>query len=139
VLQRGRETASESYIHEYPVMFHEAREWESIRQTVAAFERVLKQPPLGYISPGHRPTDKTAEILAEAGYICDADFQERDTATVTAIAGRQMFVMPYAHMSDYTSLTEAPRVRCYNYWLMRSMSFVPKEWATRFTCFVPRF
>jgi hypothetical protein len=82
-------------------MFDKAQERESIRQTVAAFERVLKQPFLGYISPGHRPTDKTAEILAEAGYIWDADFQERDTARVTEIAGRQMVVMPHTHMSDY--------------------------------------
>lgn len=103
VLQRGHEMASENYIHEYPVMFNEAQERESIQQTVAAFERVLKQPPLGYISPGHRPTDKTLKILAEAGYIWDADFQECDTASVIEVAGKQMVAMPYAHTSDYVT------------------------------------
>lgn len=99
--RRGHEMASENYIHEYPVMMDEAVERESIQKTVAAFERVLGQRPLGYISPGHRPTDKTLQIIAEAGYVWDADFQDRDTASVVEVSGRQMVAMPYAHISDY--------------------------------------
>ncbi|MFQ5929955.1 MAG: polysaccharide deacetylase family protein [Acidobacteriota bacterium] len=99
--RRGHEMASENYIHEYPVMYDEAAERESIQKTVAAFERVLGQRPLGYISPGHRPTDKTLEIIAEAGYIWDADFQDRDTASVMPVKGKDIVAMTYAHVSDY--------------------------------------
>lgn len=101
VQRRGHEMASESYIHEYPVMFNEAAEGEAIQKTVAAFQRVLGQRPLGYISPGHRPTDKTLQIIAEAGYVWDADFQDRDTASVIEISGKRMVAMTYAHISDY--------------------------------------
>lgn len=101
VQRRGHEMASESYIHEYPVMFNEAAEREAIQKTVAAFQRVLEQRPLGYISPGHRPTDKTLQIIAEAGYVWDADFQDRDTASVIEVGGKRMVAMTYAHISDY--------------------------------------
>ncbi len=107
--RRGHEMASENYIHEYPVMFDEGAERESIQKTVAAFERVLKQRPLGYISPGHRPTDKTLNIIAEAGYIWDADFQDRDTASVVEVNGRHMVAMTYAHISDYMTYQIASR------------------------------
>ena len=112
VQRRGHEMASENYIHEYPVMFDEARERESIQQTVAAFERILKQRPLGYISPGHRCTDKTLKLVAEAGYIWDADFQDRDTASVIEVGGRPMVAMTYAHISDYMTyqiISRTPR------------------------------
>ncbi len=101
VQRRGHEMASENYIHEYPVMYDEAAERDSIRKTVAAFEQVLGQRPLGYLSPGHRPTDKTLEIVADAGYIWDADFQDRDTASVTEVKGKLIVTMTYAHISDY--------------------------------------
>jgi len=51
VLCRGDELASESYVHEHPVMYTR----EEQRKTVEAFERVLGVRPSGYISPGHRP------------------------------------------------------------------------------------
>lgn len=112
VQRRGHEMASENYIHEYPVMFDEKAERESIQKTVAAFERVLKQRPLGYISPGHRPTDNTLKIVAEAGYIWDADFQDRDTASVIEVNGKRMVTMTYAHISDYMTyqiISRTPR------------------------------
>ena len=112
VQRRGHEMASENYIHEYPVMFDEAGERESIQQTVAAFERILKQRPLGYISPGHRCTDNTLKLVAEAGYIWDADFQDRDTASVIEVGGRPMVTMTYAHISDYMTyqiISRTPR------------------------------
>ncbi len=109
---RNHEMASENYIHEYPVMFDEKTERESIQNTVAAFERVLKQRPLGYISPGHRPTDKTLGIIADAGYIWDADFQDRDTASVIEVNGKRLVAMTYAHISDYMTyqiISRTPR------------------------------
>ncbi|MFQ5852334.1 MAG: polysaccharide deacetylase family protein [Candidatus Binatia bacterium] len=101
VRRRGHEMASENYIHEYPVMYDEAAERESIQKTVTAFERVLGQRPLGYISPGHRPTDNTLGIIADAGYIWDADFQDRDTASVMNVNGKLVVGMTYANISDY--------------------------------------
>ncbi len=112
VQRRGHEMASENYIHEYPVMQNEAAERESIQKTVAAFEQVLGQRPLGYISPGHRPTDKTLGIIAEAGYIWDADFQDRDTASVEEVSGKLIVGMTYAHVSDYMTyqiISRTPR------------------------------
>lgn len=99
--QRGHDMGSENYIHEYPIMMDEATEREEIRKTVEAFKKVLGQPPTGYISPGHRPTDKTEEIVAEAGYIWNSDFHHIDTAKVVEVKGRRMVIMPYGHISDY--------------------------------------
>ncbi len=101
IQRRGHEMASENYIHEYSVMYDEAQERDSILKTIAVFERVLGQRPLGYISPGHRATDNTLHIIAEAGYIWNADFQDRDTASIIEVSGRPIVAMPFGSISDY--------------------------------------
>lgn len=101
VRDAGHDMGCENYIHEYPVMMTPEQERESIAQTVKAFESVLGAPPTGYISPGHRPTPATIDIIMEAGLSWDADFQDDDQPFLMRAGERDLVGMPYAHLSDY--------------------------------------
>lgn len=101
IRQRGHEMGAENYIHEYSVMYNEAEERESILKTIAVFERVLGERPLGYISPGHRPTPNTLSIISDAGCLWNADFHDRDTVSVIEVNGKPIVAMNFSHLDDY--------------------------------------
>ncbi len=109
--RRGHDMASENYIHEYAVMYTFKEEQADIAKTVAAFENVLGHHPRGCISPGHRPSDNTLDIVAAAGYIWDADFEGSDRPNIIEVGGKPFVAMPYAHISDYRTydLRTTPR------------------------------
>jgi peptidoglycan/xylan/chitin deacetylase (PgdA/CDA1 family) len=99
--RRGHEMASENYIHEYPVVYSLEEERQDLQKNIAAFQSVLGHHPRGYISPGHRPSDNTVELVTELGYVWDADFMLADEPAVLDVHGKPLVTMPYAHISDY--------------------------------------
>lgn len=101
VRDAGHDMGCENYIHEYPIMQTKEEEDHSIGQTVAAFESVLGVPPTGYISPGHRPSPHTLDILLKYGLEWDADFQNDDAPFLLTAGDSRLVGMPYAHISDY--------------------------------------
>jgi peptidoglycan/xylan/chitin deacetylase (PgdA/CDA1 family) len=109
VLCRGHELASESYVHEYPVMYTREEEREELRKTVEAFERVLGVRPSGYVSPGHRQTPSTLPLLFELGYEWHADFQGDDVPFLIRNGDQVIVAMPCAHVSDYETYPRSVR------------------------------
>jgi peptidoglycan/xylan/chitin deacetylase (PgdA/CDA1 family) len=95
--------ASENYIHEYPVMYTLEQEREDLQKNIAAFQNVLGHHPRGYISPGHRGSENTVDLIAELGYVWDADFFRSDEAAVIDVNGKPLVTMGYANISDYRS------------------------------------
>jgi allantoinase len=93
---RGHEFSSESYEHEYSYMYTRDEERESIRKTIAAFEKVLGQKPTGYLSPGHASTPHTPELIAEAGcFKWWADPLNSDVPYTIEVKGKKIAVVPY--------------------------------------------
>ena len=91
----GHEFSSEGYEHEYSFMYTKDQERESIRKTVAAFEKVLGHKPTGYLSPGHASTNYTPELVAEAGFVWWADPLNSDNPYTIAVSGKKVVVVPY--------------------------------------------
>jgi peptidoglycan/xylan/chitin deacetylase (PgdA/CDA1 family) len=96
----GHAMASEGWIHRYSVQMNEQEERESISKTAQTFERVLGERPRGYISPGHRPTPHTDEILIDEGYYWEASYDQFDRPQVLEVKGAPLVAMPYG-LVDY--------------------------------------
>lgn len=106
---KGHDMGSENYIHTYPILLSVDQERASLRDTIAAFDKVLGHAPTGYISPGHRPTPNTIPLLLELGFSWCADFQLDDVPFILRDGDRTMTCMPYAHISDYHTYGTAGR------------------------------
>lgn len=68
ILAAGHELASENWRHEYVVRQTDEVQKKELERTIAAFERSAGVRPVGYISPGERPSEYTLPLLAELGY-----------------------------------------------------------------------
>ena len=93
---KGHEFASESYEHEYSYMYTREQERDSIRKTVAAFEKVLGARPSGYLSPGHSSTDNTLDLIADQKcFVWWGDPLDNDVPYSVEALGRKIAVVPY--------------------------------------------
>ncbi len=68
IIGAGHELASENWRHVYAWTQTEAQQREDLERTVRAFEQRVGVRPVGFISPGERPTDETLPLIAELGY-----------------------------------------------------------------------
>lgn len=110
IAARGHEMASENFVHEYPPMYTDEENRESMLQTLDAFQQVLGTRPTGYVSPGHRPTPVTLPLLFELGYEWDADFQNSDSPIlIEGPDGRVIVGTPYSYLSDYQTYQQVGR------------------------------
>lgn len=97
---RGHVFGSEGWIHKYSVQMDESEERESIRRTAETFEAVLGARPRGYISPGHKPSPNTDEILIDEGYQWEASYFQYDSPQLLTVKGSPLVAMPYG-LVDY--------------------------------------
>jgi allantoinase len=113
IVEKGHEAASQTYIHEYPVMFEKEDERRTIQQAVESFQRVLGIKPLGYLSPGVRPTPNTLELIAEEGFVWSSDSVSDDLPYPARAKSNTIIMVPKDwHPNDYTTYdvdARAPR------------------------------
>lgn len=113
IVEKGHEIASQTYIHEYPVMFEREEERRTIQQAVESFQRVLGVKPLGYLSPGVRPTPNTLELIAEEGFVWSSDSISDDLPYPAKAKNKTIIMVPKDwHPNDYTTYdvdARAPR------------------------------
>lgn len=113
IVEKGHEIASQTYIHEYPVMFEKEEERRTIQQAVESFRRVLGVKPLGYLSPGVRPTPNTLELIADEGFIWSSDSVSDDLPYPAKAKNKTIIMVPKDwHPNDYTTYdvdARAPR------------------------------
>lgn len=113
IVENGHEIAAQTYVHEYPVMFEKEVERGTIRQSVQAFKSVLGVKPLGYLSPGIRPTPNTLELIADEGFLWSADCINDDLPYPVKVKDKTVIMLPKDfHPNDYTTYdvdARAPR------------------------------
>ena len=107
IASQGHEYSSEGYVHEYSFMYTREEEDDSMKKTIAAFEKNLGSRPTGDLSPGHCHTDNTLELVAENGYTWWADPLNDDVPYTLSADGRDIVVIPYniAGCHDYSTYT----------------------------------
>lgn len=106
LLRAGHELASETYIHDYSFLKTPEQDRADIHKCVAAFQKVLGQRPLGYLSPGHMPTDSTPGIVADEGYKYWVDPDHEELPYTLKVNGKDLVVMYYTlNVGDYSTFS----------------------------------
>jgi len=94
--QRGHEIAAHSYDQSAQLfMMTREQEKEAIRKSVTALEKASGQRPVGWISPGTRPTENTLELLLEEGFVWHGDFFDSDFPYKIAVKDKVLVEVPY--------------------------------------------
>src|SRR4051812_1791760 len=113
IVASGHEIAAQPYIHEYTITLDKEGEREIIGRSVEAFEKTLGVRPLGYLSPGVRPTPHTTEIIADQGFTWSSDCIDDDLPYYVKSKDRSILMMPKDfHPNDYTTydvVSRSPR------------------------------
>jgi peptidoglycan/xylan/chitin deacetylase (PgdA/CDA1 family) len=116
-VDRGHEVAC----HHWDQSFHpfhytvESEEREAIARSLAAIEHASDVRPLGYMSPGPRPSPFTLEISAALGFKWNGDYCDSDVPYLMDVQGRKLvslgYVRPAYTDNDIISLGLAGALR----------------------------
>lgn len=109
VLEYGHEIAAHSYtqdkIHAY---MEPAEEEQNIRDCKRIFEEQLGHPPLGWLSPVVAATDRTAEFLAQEGFLWHGDYNDADLPRMVETPKGSIVGMPHTDFADNRVLRQSP-------------------------------
>ncbi len=94
IVERGHEIAAHGYEHEKVNELPRREEEAIVDRTLAAFQAVLGQIPVGWRSPYYLATVDTVPILVDRGFLWHSDFQNDD--------------LPYFLESGTESILEIP-------------------------------
>jgi len=104
LVANGHELAAQSYIHEYSLMLDKEGERKAIQGSIDAFKNVAGVKPLGYLSPGVRPTPNTVDLISEMGFIWSSEGVDDDIPYTVGPKSKPIVVMPKDfHPNDYTT------------------------------------
>jgi allantoinase len=113
IVADGHELAAQPYIHEYAVMLDKEGERDIIRRSIEAFRTVTGTTPVGYLSPGVRPTPNTVDLIAELGFTWSSDCIDDDVPYNVRSGNKTIVMMPKDfHPNDYTTydvVSRSPR------------------------------
>ncbi|HEY7243148.1 MAG TPA: polysaccharide deacetylase family protein [Xanthobacteraceae bacterium] len=107
---KGHELAAQPYIHEYTVTMHEDAERTAIQGSIDAFRNVAGVSPVGYLSPGVRPTPNTVGLISEMGFSWSSEGVDDDIPYAAGPSDNPIVVLPKDfHPNDYTTYETGSR------------------------------
>ena len=110
LVAKGHELAAQSYLHEYTVTMAKEDERKAIQGSIDAFKKVAGVTPLGYLSPGVRPTPNTVDLTSEMGFIWNSEGIDDDVPYDVGPKNKPIVVMPKDfHPNDYTTYETGSR------------------------------
>lgn len=100
--KKGHEIVARSYDQGVPTPdLSPIEEQQEIQRCTAVVEKVIGERPVGWINPGAKCTDKTPEILADAGYIWHGDLKGDDLPYgIKTKNGKKIVVIPHRTMTS---------------------------------------
>ncbi len=110
LVAKGHELAAQPYIHEYTVTLDKEGERKLIQASIDAFQKVAGVKPLGYLSPGVRPTPNTIDLIADMGFTWSSDCIDEDVPYTVGPRNKPIVMMPKDfHPNDYTTYETGSR------------------------------
>jgi peptidoglycan/xylan/chitin deacetylase (PgdA/CDA1 family) len=99
--ERGHEVACHHWDQSrHPFDFDTMEEErEAINRSIDAIERAAGKRPLGYMSPGPRPSPYTLEICAALGFRWNGDYCDSDVPYIIDIKGKKLVSVGYVRPS----------------------------------------
>ncbi len=95
--KRGHEVATHHWDQTYqpPSYKTKKEEREAILKSITAIEKASGERPLGYMSPGPRPSPFSLELCAELGFIWDGDYSDSDIPYTINVNGKKVVSVGY--------------------------------------------
>jgi allantoinase len=110
LVSKGHELAAQSYIHEYTVTMNKDQERKTIQGSIDAFQNVAGVKPLGYLSPGVRPTPNTVGLISDMGFTWSSEGVDDDVPYEVGPRDKPIVVLPKDfHPNDYTTYETGSR------------------------------
>src|SRR4051812_35893294 len=107
---KGHELAGHSYTQDLILPYMEPNEErEVIRRCGSIIQRVTGAHPAGWFSPVAAPTERTAEYLAEEGYLWHGDYNDADLPYVIETAKGSLAAIAHSDFTDNRVLRGSPR------------------------------
>jgi len=125
ILAAGHEVAHHGYGHEDPSSQSPAEERHSLERGMAALERFLGAPPLGYRSPSWDYSEVTLSLLVEYGFVYDSSLFAGDFSPYHPRLGDRVGVGEPLHMGQEVDLWEFPVDFCLDDWPYFTFKFDP--------------
>lgn len=100
--RKGHEIVARSYDQNIPTThMNEEEERKEIRRCTAILEQSVGEHPAGWINPGAKCTEKTADILADEGYLWHGDLKGDDLPYgIKTKNGKKIVVVPHRTMTS---------------------------------------
>ena len=108
--EAGHEVATETYDHTYSFMKNYEEEKADIHRSIEEIRSSINERPVGYLSPGLKPTFNTPSILVEEKfrYWVDLDDDEWPYWMQTG-KGRILVIPNMRYLNDYSTFSESAR------------------------------
>jgi peptidoglycan/xylan/chitin deacetylase (PgdA/CDA1 family) len=108
--KKGHELAGHSYTQDMILPYLDAdEEREVIRRCAGIIEGVTQAKPCGWFSPVAAPTEHTAELLAEEGFLWHGDYNDTDLPYALETAKGTLVAIPHSDFTDNRVLRGSPR------------------------------
>ena len=106
----GHEVATETFDHTYSFMKNYAEEKEDIRKSVDEITSAIGERPVGYLSPGLKPTFNTPNILVEERFRYWVDLDDDEWPYWMKVNAGKILVIPnMRYLNDYSTFSESAR------------------------------
>jgi allantoinase len=108
--RRGHEIAGHSYTQNMFLPYLNPEEERAlIRRCTDIIESTSGQKPVGWASPRMTPTEHTARILAEEGFLWHGDYHDTDLPYVVQTPAGKIVALPHSDFTDNRVLRGSPR------------------------------
>ncbi|WP_312864463.1 polysaccharide deacetylase family protein [Saccharopolyspora phatthalungensis] len=84
-------------------------ELQNIRRCTAAFEELTGVRPRGWLSPRATASPRTAELLAQCGYVWWSDHNDHDLPQVVNTASGSLVAIMHSDVTDVRAASAGPR------------------------------
>jgi peptidoglycan/xylan/chitin deacetylase (PgdA/CDA1 family) len=108
--RRGHELAGHSYTQDLILPYLSAgEERELIRRCKRIIESAVGIAPVGWFSPVAAPTEHTADLLVEEGFLWHGDYNDTDLPYVRETKGGKLVAIAHSDFTDNRTLRSSPR------------------------------
>ncbi len=108
--RRGHEIAGHSYTQDLVLPYlSPEEEKEVIERCTRIIAKAVGTPPVGWFSPVAAPTERTAEFLANAGYLWHGDYNDTDLPYSFDTSKGKLVAIAHSDFTDNRTLRSSPR------------------------------
>ncbi len=110
IVKSGHEIAAHSYTQDTILAYLSADEEKAvIKKTTDTIETMSGRRPSGWLSPVLAFSERTEQLIAEAGYLWYGDYNNIDLPSCVDVGGRTLVALPHSDFADHRVLRLNPR------------------------------